>query len=409
MMRILYLSSDFGIPVRGFKGASVHIRELTDALTDLGHEVIVLTPNVGEGNSTRAEVRIVTAPRLPEPLVRALRRVGAPWGRGKQLEREVRELWYNVTLVHAAEALVAEWRPDMIYERYSLFGLAGGALARRLRLPHLLEVNAPLRQERQRVQGLALDLPARLAERHIFSAAGRILCVSRAVADYVIAHGGRTGTIQVQPNAVDGAKIHPNALNVALRTQLGFTNDDVVVGFVGSLKPWHGVEGLTQALASAQSLAPQLRLLVVGDGPARPHIEQVIAELRLNDSVRLVGNVAHSDVPAYLAAMDAAAAPYEDMVDFYFSPLKVFEYMAAGLPVIAPRLGQISELITDGVDGLLYTPGSVPELSSELARLAEDAALRVRLGACAAARVSAHHTWRETARRVVSLGQYSPR
>lgn len=404
-MRILYICADFGIPVLGFKGASVHIRELTDALIELGHEVTVITPNAGEGNSARARMLQVAAPHLPPLVASALHRLGSPWGRGKQLEREARELRYNITLLRAAERLAADWRPELIYERYALFGLSGGILAQRLNLPYLLEVNAPLRLERRRAQGLALDGLARWCEQRIFGAAGRLLCVSRVLADYIMERGGRPDTLQIQPNAVDVAKFRPYDRNTALRAQLGFGDEHVVVGFVGSLKPWHGVEQLVKALASARPRARCLRLLIVGDGPARPAIERLIADSGLAGDARLVGNVAHADVPGYLAAMDVAAAPYVDAPDFYFSPLKVFEYMAAGRAVIAPCLGQIPELIRDGENGLLYTPGDVAELSEGLVTLAEQAELRARLGMHAAEQVRKRHTWQEAARRVVALGQ----
>jgi glycosyltransferase involved in cell wall biosynthesis len=406
-VRILYVSADFGVPVLGFKGASVHIRELTDALTDLGHEVIIVTPNVGEGNTARARVVHVPAPHLPTPAAVVLRRLGALWGRSKQLEREARELRYNVALLHAARRLAAEWHPELVYERYALFGLAGGVLARRLGLPHLLEVNAPLRLERRHGRGLALDQPARWCERRIFETAGRVLCVSRPLAAYVIKHGGSPSRVHIQPNAVDAAKFRPDDQGTALRTWLGFGDEHVVVGFVGSLKPWHGVEQLVEAFASARIRSPHLRLLIVGDGPVRSLVERLVTEGGLTGVVRLVGNVAHMDVPGYLAAMDVAAAPYLDAPDFYFSPLKVFEYMAAGRAVIAPQLGQIPELVCDGKTGLVYRPGDVAELIDRLVTLAECADLRLQLGTCAAEEVRIHHTWQATARRVVALGEES--
>lgn len=404
-MRILYVSADFGVPVLGFKGASVHIRELADALVELGHEVVVMTPNAGEGNMTRAQVVHVAAPHLPAPVASALRHLGALCGRDKQLEREIRELRYNVEFLRAAQHVAIEWHPDLVYERYSLFGLAGGVLARRLGLPHLLEVNAPLRLERRRGRGLTLDTLARWCERRIFGRAGRVLCVSRSLAAYVIDHGGQPSRIRIQPNAVNVGKFYPGDRDTAMRARLGFDAGDVVVGFVGSLKPWHGVEQLVEAVAHARIRAPRLRLLIVGDGPARPAVERLITIDGLEGVVRLVGNVIHTDVPRYLAAIDVAAAPYLDAPDFYFSPLKVFEYMAAGRPVVAPQLGQITELVQDGKTGLFYAPGNTSELVERLVTLAERADLRATLGTCAAAEVRSHYTWQATAERVLALGK----
>jgi glycosyltransferase involved in cell wall biosynthesis len=405
-MKILYISADFGVPVLGFKGASVHVRELTDALVNAGHEVVIMTPNIGAGNTARSRVIHVSAPRLPSPASTVLRSLDTPWWRGQCLEREVRELRYNTVLLQHVQRFAAQWHPDLLYERYALFGLAGGTLAHRLRLPYLLEVNAPLRLERRRGPGVALERPARWCERRIFGRAGYALCVSRAMADYVLDQGIRPARVRIQPNAVDPTRFQPDDRGGALRAQLGFGDDHVVIGFLGSLKTWHGVEQLVAAFARARTgvLAPRLRLMIVGDGPARPAIERLIAEFAVDQEVVLVGNVPHVDVPRYLAAMDIAAAPYGNVSpDFYFSPLKLFEYMAAGRAVIAPQLGQISELLDNGENGILYTPGETAELANGLVTLAERADLRTSLGRRAAETARARFTWEATARRVVAL------
>ncbi|HLZ24960.1 MAG TPA: glycosyltransferase family 4 protein [Ktedonobacterales bacterium] len=403
-MRILYLCADFGIPILGFKGASVHVRELTDALTRLGHDVVILTPNLGGGNTTMARVELVPETALPAPISWPLRRIGRFWSRSKRLERELRELRYNATLRQAALRLTRSWQPDLLYERYALYGLAGRGLAHDLDVPYLLEVNAPLRLERQRARGVALDWLARWAERRAFRA-DRVLCVSQTMAEYVTARGARPERVLVQPNAVDVAKFDPHDRAVDVRARLGLSDEHLVIGFAGSLKPWHGVESLVDAFAQVHRRFPFARLLIVGDGPAREAVTRCVAERDIEGVVAFPGNVPHAEVPRYLAAMDVTAAPYLDAPEFYFSPLKVFEYMAAGRPVVAPRLGQIAQLIRDGETGLFYTPGAVDELADRLSTLADSADLRARLGASAAAEARERYTWEATARRIVALGE----
>lgn len=399
-MRILYLCADFGIPVRGFKGASVHVREVTEALGLLGHEVVILTPNVGEGNEISAEVVYVPAPLFAPGVEAALRAAGAPFGNGKQLAREVHELAYNRTLRLAAASFASRWAPDCVYERYALFGLAGGALATRLGVPHLLEVNAPLRIERGRAAGLALDWPARWCERRIFGRAHRALCVSESMAAYVRARGARPGRVLVLSNAVNADRFLPEYRADELRARLGYASDHVVVGFVGSLKSWHGVEHLVEAVARARRDAPRLRLLIVGDGPARAAIERTVAHHQLESVAILAGNVAHAQIPEYLAAMDITVAPYLEVPNFYFSPLKIFEYMAAGRPVVAARQGQIPEILSDDETGLLYPSGDIGALAAHLGALAARPEERRALGARAAAMARARHTWTAVAERI---------
>jgi glycosyltransferase involved in cell wall biosynthesis len=106
--------------------------------------------------------------------------------------------------------------------------------------------------------------------------------------------------------------------------------------------------------------------------------------------------------------MDAAVAPYPDLTPFYFSPLKVFEYMAAGLPVVASRVGQLSSLIEDGWNGLLCPPGDPAALAASLDRLRQDPALRARLGQTARTAVLAHNSWDSVAQRSLSLAGLRP-
>src|SRR5262249_16287382 len=153
-----YLCADQGIPIRGYKGASVHVREMAAALAAEGHDVRIFSPAPGEGNSVAVPLRAISAAGLPAAgarLIGALALAHHP-----RLDKEVKELLYNVTLLRQTGACCAGWRPDVIYERYSLYTLGGLALARHLGVPHLLEVNAPLRLERARTKGLALPAVA---------------------------------------------------------------------------------------------------------------------------------------------------------------------------------------------------------------------------------------------------------
>jgi glycosyltransferase involved in cell wall biosynthesis len=169
------------------------------------------------------------------------------------------------------------------------------------------------------------------------------------------------------------------------------------------LKPWHGLDVLVDAFAIALEVSPSLRLLVVGDGPERASVEGRIAAAGIADHVTLTGAVPPAAIPGLLAGMDIAVAPYPDLLDFYFSPLKLYEYMAAGLAVVASRVGTIPHDVRDGREGLLYPPGSTSALADALLRLAADEPLRRRLGRAGRAAVCRDHTWRGVARRTLAL------
>jgi glycosyltransferase involved in cell wall biosynthesis len=179
---------------------------------------------------------------------------------------------------------------------------------------------------------------------------------------------------------------------------------------MGTLKPWHGLSVLVEAFATFHQDHPNSRLLIVGDGPEQ---ESLLADLSARGLLQtacahLTGAVAPSQVPGLLASMDVAVAPCPHGASFYFSPLKVYEYMAAGRPVIASRIGQLANLIEDGVNGLLCPAGDPIALAAALNRLRRDPALRARLGRAARAAVLKNHTWDIVARRILDLASLNP-
>jgi glycosyltransferase involved in cell wall biosynthesis len=169
------------------------------------------------------------------------------------------------------------------------------------------------------------------------------------------------------------------------------------------MKPWHGVEDLVAAFAQLRAGSKDNRLLLVGEGPARSQLEAQVRALGLASRVHFTGAVEPAKVPGLMAAMDVAVAPYRSLPQFYFSPLKVYEYMAASLPVVASAVGQLKELIEPEVNGLLVPTGDVPALARALDRLRQDPEKRILLGRAARRKVLAHHTWDALAGRILEL------
>lgn len=181
-----------------------------------------------------------------------------------------------------------------------------------------------------------------------------------------------------------------------------------MVGFVGSLKPWHGVDVLLEAIRRLAGSHPRLRLLVVGDGPMRSSLEEFTRRAGLEGVVTFAGAVPYAAVPGHLAALEIATAPFLFTDDFYFSPLKVVEAMAAGLPVVASRLATVESML--GGTGVLVEPGDPAALASGLDRLLGDPALARSLGERARERCVSELAWDDVARRIVArVEQTKPR
>jgi glycosyltransferase involved in cell wall biosynthesis len=365
-VRIAYLSADFGVPVFGDKGASVHVRELSRALAALGHELLILTPRADGLRPAGFDVPVHEVPP----------------GRG---HREQRRRRYAAVLRTRALPLLRAFRPHAIYERYSLFGTAGAMLARDLGVPHLLEVNAPLADEHARYRGLPDAARARRVERQLLRTADGVIAVSPAIDGWLRSLG--VDRVTVLSNAVDPERFRPPGGTRAPGRP--------VVGFVGSLKPWHDVATLVRALALLDGERPAL--LVVGDGPIRERLAAEAARARVEAT--FTGAVAHERVPAHLAAVDVAVAPYARDDGFYFSPLKLVEYLAAA------DVGEIRHCVRPGETGCLYGPGDAGALAAAIRELLADRTRAAALGAAGRAHVRAQHTWRANAQRVVAVAQ----
>jgi glycosyltransferase involved in cell wall biosynthesis len=380
-MRLAYVCADLGVPVFGRKGCSVHVQEVVRALVRQGVRVeLFATRCEGRPPPGLEAVRVHELPAIP---------------RGDPGEREQAALAANPRL---RGALDREGPFDAVYERYSLWSFAAMEYARDRGVPGLLEVNAPLIEEQAEHRTLVDRDGAVLAAERAFVAAAALLAVSAEIAAYLERFPGTRGRVKVVPNGVDPARF-PSGLRPSRPGPPG----SFTVGFVGTLKPWHGLGTLAEAFALLSRRAPHARLLVVGDGPGREGLERDLDARGVRGSALLVGAVAPEEVPGLLRSMDAGVAPYPGVPGFYFSPLKVYEYMAAGLAVVASRVGQLAGLIRPGDNGLLCPPGDAAALAEALVLLHERPSLRRRLGEVARAQVLREHTWDAVARRVLGL------
>lgn len=283
---------------------------------------------------------------------------------------------YNIPSFIALIIFVLRYRPDFIYERYSLFTVSGLGVAKIFRLPFILEVNAPLSLEMKVYESLVFQRLAQRVENWLCRNATKTIVVSSAMKNIFLTHGLPEHKFMVLPNGVDPQRFHPEVNGKQIRTSLDWT-DNFIVGFVGWIRHWHGLDILIDAMAILEKKIAALRLLLVGDGPAMFDLQTQIHRLGLTEKIQLTGPVPKNVIPNYIAAMDLAIQP---AVTDYASPIKLFEYLAIGKAIIAPRKDNITEIIEDEKQALLYTSGKTQELADKIARLYNDRDLRESLG-----------------------------
>lgn len=401
-MRIAYLNADRGIPILGDKGASVHVREFITALAGWDNEVTLFCAQRGSGNPSPPAQIVELAPSNTRGEIDRLRIPHSDSDR--TLRRELAGLAYDRTLCRRVLAKINETEnpPQLLYERYALFHRSGIDIAAALHIPRALEVNAPLVEEQERFRGLRLKQIAERIETQTFTAAHHIIAVSDAVRDHVLTRGVSPERVSVFANGVDTTRFHPGVDGTDVRTRYGL-GDRPVIGFVGSFKPWHGLDFLLDGFIDVLRHHPSAALFAVGDGPGLNDMRTRAMQSGVADSVVFSGRIAYADVPHYLAAMDITAAPYPAQSDFYFSPLKVVESLAAGRPVVAPRIGQLTTLLHDGETGLLFTPGDKSEFSAAIVTLLNDRRNLRSMTHKARTAAEANFSWSGIARRVLDI------
>lgn len=376
-MKILYSHR-----TKSSDGQAVHIRSLTEALARRGHDLTIVGPDEAPPSARPLDAHAGVGLRrfLPAPV------------------HELAEVAYSAPAYLKLAARARAFTPDILYERYNLFYHSGVRLARARGLPFLLEVNAPLAEERERHGRLALKTLARASERSIWRAASRVLPVTRALADHVEAAGVDPARIDIIPNGVEDIFLRDHDPR-PVRARYGL-DDKIVLGFTGFVRDWHGLDRVIAYLAARRR--SDLTFLIVGDGDARSALERQAKALGVADAVIFTGVVQREDVPAHLAAFDVALQP---AVTAYASPLKLFEYMAAARAIIAPDMANIREVIDDSA-AMLVRSDDDAALYAALDAFLNDAGRRRNFGAAARnVLIRRGFTWDENARRVEAIAE----
>lgn len=377
-MKILYLHR-----ILSKDGQAVHLEELIEALRSLGHEVMLVGPASFGRSEFGHDPRLLTRIKQSIP-TRAY---------------EIAESVYNIVGFFRLLSAYLKFNPDVVYERYNLFSLAGVLLRKIAGVPLILEVNAPLVRERRNFGNLGFARFAAAAERWTWRGADLVLPVTAVLAAEIAQAGVASDRLVVTSNAIDPSKFDPSFNSATARQQLGLSNK-IVLGFTGFVRDWHGLDQAIDAL-TRPDLPANTHLMIVGEGPAVPDLKAQAKKLGVEDRVIFTGLIDRSKIARAVATFDVALLP--KCVE-YCSPLKLFEYMAAGKAILAPDQENIREILSPGSSGLLFSPNTPGAMADGIAQLVRDAALREKLGREAQALISRRgYTWRANAERVSSL------
>jgi glycosyltransferase involved in cell wall biosynthesis len=298
---------------------------------------------------------------------------------------------------------------DLIHERFNLLSLGGAWASKILGIPLVLEVNADLLEQRK-FKGVPERGLRRLfaiwATRMCFNTAAKIICISAGLKDHLIKKWNiEESKLTVLPCAADVDAFGPNHNAERVRRGLGLTTEPVVM-WVGGYYPWHDLDLLLDSFLQVLQRQPNAKLVLVGDGPIRQSIAQTVQKNGLQKSVIMTGAIPHADVPDMLSIADIAvvpAAPVSASDGGTGTPLKLFEYMAAGKPIVATDLNQAAEVIRDGYNGLLVQAGDVNQFAESILKLLVDPVERMRLGQNARQQAVELYSWEEYTRKLEEI------
>ena len=381
--------------VRGTGAEGVHIAGIVNGFRALGHSVHLVSPTSADPTRPVAAVPVCSF----SPHAALLHKLAdyAP-----QPFFECMEFCYNFWAIFRLWRSVHTQKPDFIYERYAFFNFAGALVAKMKNIPFVVEVNEL--SGHKRIRGQFFVRLCSAIEKRSLRQADLIITVSDFLKQEV--------NIQVDPKRTKVITI-PNGVpatwfdlaivmdqETTLRVRLDLEGKKVLC-FVGGLVHWHNFDLLLQAVREIRMVDNNVVVLLVGDGPMRQYILDRSDELGLpGGAVILAGSVSHANIPLYLQVADVAIIPETNA---FRSPIKMFEYMAMGLPVVAPRKPAIETVITDGVEGILFEPGDCPSLTRALLQCIANPELSKKMGGAGRKKVHEGYTWEKHSERIVHM------
>jgi len=379
-LRILYVATDVRLP--SSKGSSTHTYELASCLQKLGNQVHVMIRRGSKAESETEEIDGSTYHRVYRGILFPIEGKGRSSSNAKRQSLRRRVFDVYLTLVHApycaykAVGLVRRFNIDVILERASSLG-AGAIAALLCGKPLVLEV---------------------IDRRHTR--------LSTKISQKILAYG--RDVLKVDPPP-DRLRIVSAAANIDLfRPREDRQVERDLVGYVGSFRPWHGVQDIVDAAEILVNRANPARFRMVG--PSYDWVAKLVAAKGLSSLFQFTGPVEYSRVPdlidncaIVLAPFDPSKDPFMRRKGFIFSPLKIFEYMSLGKAIVATKVEKVRDVLSNGKTALLVDPSSPARLAGAIESLMKHPPTAVRLGRRARIAVARRFSWDKLSKIVNSV------
>lgn len=396
-MKIIYYSPHPTHDIVSEVGYATHQREVINALKALGHQVLPVIMGGTEAANLNPLAKDGYKPPVWKSLIKKCipRFLWTSFNNYKLLQHDKRA-------AEKLESAILQFQPDLIYERSEYLQDSGARLASKYKIRYFLEVNAPFVEEMRSFEGFSLyELKAHKTEKFKLAKADKVIAVSTSLGDFLVRrYGCDPDKLFIQSNCINPEKIHLDRTQIdAIAKELNIGEDQKVIGFVGSMFPYHGVDILVEAFSKVNAHFADTRLLIVGDGIILNDLKRQVQDLGLMDKVIFTGKIPHYRVFDYIARMNICIMARSN---WYGSPVKIFEYGLMNKPIIAPDTKPVTDVMENGIDGLVIKD-DVSELEKAIAELLGNTERASTMANHFHHKVLEYYTWETAAKNILLL------
>jgi glycosyltransferase involved in cell wall biosynthesis len=377
---------------RGAEG--VHITSIVKAMEDQGHTVKVLSPhgidpmkNAGNAPVDKSEVKTSGIDSIWKFISKNL----------PNFLFEFAEIVYNIPALRHLEKELSSKKYDLIYERYAFYLFSGAMKAKKYNIPFVLEANE-VSGIKDRARKQSFPKLCGLFERYIFKRCKSIHTVSSYLKNMIINQNVHESVVHIAPNAIDPEKF------TGIKDTGGLTDkydlkDKLVIGFAGWFDDWDRLDLLVDVFAELKKKHSHLVLLLVGDGEVLNGVRTKLDQYGLTDDAILTGAVTRAEVHNYLSLLDIAVITHSNE---FGSPVVMFEFMGLKIPIVAPKLLPITDVLKNDETAKIFEILDMQELTQMLESLIVNEDLRNNIAEAAYTKLMSDHTWKSNAEDIVT-------
>ena len=387
-MKILFYSPHPTLYFDAPTGYGSHMRGMVNGFREEGHTVEILVL----GKKPQSEFTQTNSRSIKSTLKKITPRI--IW----RTIKEIQQIQFDKHAAKELQEAVQTFNPDLVYERSAWMSNGSIEVLKPFKIKHIVEINAPFEEEVKEFENASsfIAFVGKKKLKHLLQSVNLVAPITSSLQKHIVKNYDiNPGQCLVVPNAIDKAEIQITDSRVEeIRKALDLTNK-TVIGFVGSIFPYHGVDRLIQAVSNLNN--SNVALLIVGDGYLIPELKELTQTLGISSRVHFTGSVPKEDVYNYITAMDVLTLPN---TEWYCSPMKLFEYGALGKIVLAVNEAGVSDVMAES-DGVLFENNerdfqkALDLAVSNLNELKEKAKAFQH-------KITANHTWSANARNILN-------